>query len=568
MDSFRISDTNPQGYREITIEGQQGPSPSLPVKNVASLSWLESLELKASGLLKSVVTINFHNQELVVRVSDIKNVLHIPDAAIMEADSNHHLTELIEEGFECASHHIPYSVFEQYKQENRLDQFRLLESLSFSEAIPLSELINADRGGYLQEYLQAEQEMETRCDAMLVNLDQLYQEAEGKLVTKDRDERIIQRMSLEELDSIKKVIKSTYKTVMRSPIQTEVQEQVFHVGHNYRIVVDASKEDVKITTLFGKLLGEGSYGVALRPIDLLEGQWGTDESAVLKLSKATDTDSEQLIQEATILSKIHAKGLVLGIQKPLKLVKDVLSGSSQYCHLGHLHQGDLQSVISNPEKQATLKLEDRLSIAYQLSHGITEMHRQHVTHGDIKGPNIFFDSHDPEGIGPHVFVADHGGGIDHTSENVPFQLSKTDIYRREQDDMASRSAHRQKNMALYEEIEKSADVFATCSTFCSLFTGEMPYEGKDLIVNSKLGQKLMDSGLSEETVDLLVKGLDIDYSQRPDMATITHSIIKDLETVAPERAAILRNLSLEDSSDTTSESSSTFSGGSISSQSM
>jgi serine/threonine protein kinase len=98
----------------------------------------------------------------------------------------------------------------------------------------------------------------------------------------------------------------------------------------------------------------------------------------------------------------------------------------------------------------------------------------------------------------------------------------------------------------YKKIEKKADVFATSSVICSIFTGDFPYDGspgaKGYKVKDNLRQQLKEAALSEETIDLLIKGLSVDYNERPDASTLLEAIKKDMYSKGPKKAKIIEDL--------------------------
>jgi len=239
---------------------------------------------------------------------------------------------------------------------------------------------------------------------------------------------------------------------------------------------------------------------------------------------------------------------VLGIQKELRLIKDVFKGESKHCHLGPLYHTDLLNLVLDPNDQLALNSADKIGMAYQLMHAIFHMHSQSITNGDIKPENVFCNFTNRDATGPLLFLSDFRGGIDHSEDFVPLQITTTQNYRFRQDDVASKRAYEEGNRELYKKIEEKADIFAACSLICSIFIHEIPYEdepgSQNWSTKENLQEELIMAGLSIDTAKLVIQGLEIDYEKRPGVLEILNVIQHDLATLSPDRYQILHHLSL------------------------
>ncbi|MBA3817042.1 MAG: hypothetical protein H0X29_11105 [Parachlamydiaceae bacterium] len=458
-----------------------------------------------------------------------------------------------------------------------LGKLKDLERLSKTMELPFIEIFESSESGKLDEYifhatadlaakndLDLKSRVDEKCKNIFANLDALYLankdplSENSNLITQNSEGQFVQQMTPKELESIKKVIKSSL--MIFDKIHPKKEQIISDSNSKHRILVEKSGDSLKITALFGKLLGVGGAGVAIRPIDLSTGNLATGEGAVIKKPINTDNDAE-IIREFTLLKKIHAEKEILGIQRPVRLIRDVMSNTEAqvvHIHSGAIYETDLQDILEpkgNREglepQQRLLSLEDGTSIAYQLLHGVSHLHEQSITHGDIKPGNMFcnFKTSDEETAktGPHLYLADLGGSIDHTEkDSVNSETTGTPEYRPEIDAERSLIASKAGFKDLHMHIEKKVDVFASCSVICSIFTNELPYsiveEGsvKRFVIKEGLEKQLIDRGLSLETVTLLIKGMAPKHDDRPDIIEIFKVFETGISSLGPEREKFLR----------------------------
>lgn len=417
-----------------------------------------------------------------------------------------------------------------------------ISELSQKLGVTRSELIKASENsqGSIDNIL-----VNLKCQTTFSNLDRLYKETAP-------EEKEALAAHMQELTTIKNIVRIAYQSMARSPFNKDA-EIVIPVN-NHKILVQDSAEGLKLDTIYGERLGMGGQGEALRSVNFMAGTAG-----VLKLPRREEFEGE-LKHEAAILNKLNPRSTVLGIQKPVRLVSDLLQVAkmkdrtegdtfSTYGHFGAKYDTDLSEI--NP---ATIKLKDKLSIAYQLFYGLNHMHKQNITHGDIKPENIFFDqSRDPK-VGPRVYLADFGGVIDHSDPDRAHSFPvTTKNYRGAADDNASYAAHDVGNLKLQQQIEAKADVFATCVSLCrSLLpkiatNPDFPYlvggTGRPTDrLDPSLKEVLLKARISDSTSDLLIRGMSSDYKVRPDARTLLDAVRKDLEAASPNRAAAMKKL--------------------------
>lgn len=546
MDSIRFSEPNSQNLSEIIVQGLENPQLTVTTKKVSALNFFEKFKIWASEILfgKSFVRLNAEDGPRLIKIEDLTHKLGLSSTELQTAETEGALEGMIKLAVEAKNYHIPFSTILAHKDEGTLEELRYLEFMADSLHLPLHELITAKQQGNIQEFIKDAQEVENKCYETFKKLDDLYQETNGIIVTKGEDERIKTRMTPQELQNIKDVIRSAYKILAQHPNgPKEKHEKVISISKDYHILVEDSDETYKITGLFGNLLGHGGTGVVVKSLDLLSGSWSKSAESVLKIPKISDPDSIQLLHEVNLIEKINPNGSVIGLQKPLKVVRDVFKGTAAHCHMGPEYQTDLGKVFEIPGTQMSLKPEDKISLAYQLIHGVYHIHQMKITNGDIKPQNVFCDLQSEDERGPLLFLADFGGAVDHTAPILTLPESTTALYRQNRDENVSFQAHMDNNRDLYFEIESKADVFATSSVICSIFTGLMPTilneESRDLIKDPNLQQQLTDAGLSLETARILIKGLDVDYTKRPDAETLLTAIRDEFTTIAPERSKLL-----------------------------
>lgn len=552
MDPIKFLRPDIHGRSEIVASSFDNPqrvNPHLSVttKKISNLNFLDKFVMWVSEKIfgKEFVKLNSSDGPRLLKISDLTQKLGMTKQQILDTEVQGNLEEMIKLGVEAKTYSIPFSTIMRYKDAGQLEELRYMEFMADSLYLPLRELLIAKENKTLNEYLKGAQEVENKCYETFKKLDELYSEVEGKIITRKGES--FRAMSLQELDTIKSVVRSACKILAQHPKGRSDFEQVVSVNKDYYFLVKSSPESYKITGLFGSLIGRGTMGIAAKTLDILNGSWSKGSEAVLKMSQVTDENSDQIIQEGFITGIINKGGYVLGVQKPLRIIRDVFAGSAKHCHLGPEYQTDLSNIIFDPDSKFSLSTKDKISFGYQMIYGVAHAHRMKITHGDIKPANVFCDLDFDGEKGPLLFLSNFGGALDHTSSSIPLQIITTEEYRQKLDDIISLDAYNAKDRDLYFEIEAKADIFATCSVICSIFTYLLPTEedvkSKDLIMDPLLPQQLADAGLSPETVHFLVQGLDIFYKKRPDAATLLAVIRNDLALIDPERSKLLLALS-------------------------
>ncbi len=307
----------------------------------------------------------------------------------------------------------------------------------------------------------------------------------------------------------------------------KIKSTVRNAFHSLELVADHD-----LTFHFGKKLGAGDNASVIQRVDLLRGTLLTGDESVLKVPKSSDRDSKQINNEVNILNKVHAKGLVIGMQKQLRLVKDMFAKrKAPDGHLGAYYEGSLQDISKLSNK---LDFFEKRNFAYQLAEGLNHLHSIGITHGDIKPENIFFNSghREEDGIAK-AYLGDFGGAVDHTLSEILPQINVSMLYRPMDDNIASQKAFREGNVQLYKEIEESCDVYAMASVICELFTGEIPYNGspsddRTYQIKPELVDELEKTGLSLKTIDLLTQSLNLSYESRPKIIDLLAALSKEL----------------------------------------
>lgn len=487
---------------------------------------------------KKVTWIDDNDQTIVIKVSDLALKLGISKLSILE-----------------------------YIEKEQIFKLKNLERLSKIFNLPLTQLVKKELNGQLDNYLINASNIEKKSHEACKKLDELYEDLKGNLMSQDKDGMFQNHISIQELESIKKVVKIAYRALaLEDDPDTKESVKIISTEHNHHILVKSSATSIDITGLFGKRIGEGMYGMVIHTVDLLAGKLVSGEEAILKQPKYQllmdgEVQKDEALRERNLIDKIHGqKKIILGIQKPLKVIKNIfIPNSTIHCHLGALYQTDLEDILhvkpskpdEIPKEKRVLKEGDQISLAYQLLHGITHMHANEITHGDIKPANIFcnFLSGDQQkDIGPLLFLSDFGSGIDHAMQDSVTQISEgTADYRVKDDNIARDAARSANDSSLYKEIEKKADVFATCSTIFSFFTNMSPFEGIPIEGNCIVDKNFLQNGfegkgLSQPTIDLLIRGLSMNYKERPNAAEILFAMQKDLESstkISPERIGLL-----------------------------
>jgi serine/threonine protein kinase len=399
--------------------------------------------------------------------------------------------------------------------------FIKISDLSRKLNIPENEIVDASKEGTLEELIQ----VEMRCEFIFRKLDQLYLDLENAENIHPQD--VFKPIAHEDLEGMKKVVKSAYTALAQNADLQKIQKPV----SSHIVISSPDSDSIRITGLFGKVVGEGTLGKAVHTVDLMKGEWAAHDEAVLKIPKATSAMEleNDIANEVEILEKIHKNGQVLGIQKRLKLVRNVLSTLPKAVgHMGQYYDDRLSNMID----RSTLAPIQKMHMAYQLFHGLAHMHKLSITHGDIKPDNVFCR-------GDGAFLADFGGALDHAKRGE-HTLDKfatptySPTYRVKQDQIDSEDAFMEREFDEQKKIEMKADVFALCVTVYELFVQTKPFDSKHqpysghLVITSDAEEQLMNVRLSKETAQLIVQGLAKDRLKRPSAEKIAEALKKDL----------------------------------------
>lgn len=304
-------------FSEITIMGLGKAEVRIKAVSKAHLflKWKIWITEKIFG--KKFVLLHVNQQPFLLKIKDVSERLGISRKEIIASEKEGSINSLMKLAFEAKSYHVKLSMLSKYRKPENLEKLHYLEYLADSFNLPLFELLEAEEAGNFEEYMKKIMDVEKRSDTAFKKLDQIYKEVDGRLITKSEDGNLKTMMSLEELNSIKKVIKAAYKILVMSPKSFSVEvEQIIRISENYSILAKSSEKEFRVIGLFGKLLGCGNLGIVVHTVDLLEGQWTKGEYAALKIPQILDENSSQIIREETLIKKIHKDQLVLGIQNP------------------------------------------------------------------------------------------------------------------------------------------------------------------------------------------------------------------------------------------------------------
>ncbi len=481
---------------------------------------------------KKFVEIKLNNDDLLVRISDIALELNISKEMIIEAEKSDSLEELINLAVEAKHYNVDYTLF---KNAEDIHELEYLGYLADSFHLTLEEVLLAKKEGRLDEFIETAKQVESKVEAVY-----------KKLVATDSDENLQLNQAIK---TIKLTIRSAFKVLAQKRAPTKDLEMIIPMTKYHSILVKTSGDSLKITGLFGKKLGEGSFGIAFQGVNLLEGVLELGDESVVKMPKAHQASQSQIIQEVKILGTIHAEKTVLGIQKALKEVKDVRSimfpTSAKTGHIGAFYETDLKSVIASEKK---LSLFEKASVAYQLLYGLDYLHSKGITHGDIKPANIFFNrGKNNDETRSLAFLADFGDAFEHELEHESLRRRVfTPVYKPYADEELSKTAVMDNDFKTYRLIEEKSDVYAMCATICQIYTKKMPYLRTtrigDFIVDVNLKKQLTDNGANAEFADLLIQGLNTDYKLRPTSSELLEAAKKDMEAADPQKAEIIENL--------------------------
>lgn len=137
-----------------------------------------------------------------------------------------------------------------------------------------------------------------------------------------------------------------------------------------------------LSCLVAKQIGRGSSCTVQKIHDLLTG-----ESQAIKFSR--HEKNHHLHQEYTYLNKIHANGLVTGIQEPFqRIIRLAHPSDTQPPPEGYvlpLYSCNGDDYVKNGKEKTQREI---MEVMYQLIKGLEYLHTNQMAHGDLKHENI------------------------------------------------------------------------------------------------------------------------------------------------------------------------------------
>lgn len=276
----------------------------------------------------------------------------------------------------------------------------------------------------------------------------------------------------------------------------------------------------KITGLFGRILGSGGFGTAMRTTDaatLAETSGEeTKDLGVLKLPNDANARNE-VLSSAKVIADLHklAGGKPEGIQDRIRIVTNKQTGDFG---------------ISSPHYTGSIdqiKHSDMtpLVIAHgfkQLCAGLAFMHKNNIAHRDIKPENVFVRRGSSENdwkfhLADFDLANYHNKTIDKRARGTP-------NYKGNNDWKDYEAAVSYGLLQFAREIDFQADIFALCLTLYSLATGDI-YGRPDQI---KLEAQIKDNNLC----DLIFRGMSQDRTKRPSIKEIQNAVDRYYKSLA------------------------------------
>lgn len=282
--------------------------------------------------------------------------------------------------------------------------------------------------------------------------------------------------------------------------------------------------------LAGKYLGKGGYGIVVETYDLFTGKLSGE---AIKIAKLKDRANDSLGNEILITKRLNPNDNSIGLQKRVRhFTHRSKKAESRTIHWGPKYDSDLTDTSGFTDTQ-------RLNAASDLFKGVTHAHSLHITHGDIKPRNIFYNHSTQK-----VFLADWGESIDFTREGSYPPASYSRLYRSQQDAVKSIQLTKAINKAITDfnenktrllkaalmRHEQACDVFASCMTLIKMYTSyypfgtHQPYSSDAPPLKPELKKDLESCGLSKLTIELIYKGLSKNSIERPSAAEIRDAL--------------------------------------------
>jgi len=285
-----------------------------------------------------------------------------------------------------------------------------------------------------------------------------------------------------------------------------------------KVITDTNlpPQDRKVIYLFGKLLGKGGFGKVMHTYDAGTNTFvdGKDGMASMK-SVSTPQSKEEIVKSAKIIADLHksAGGKAEGIKDHELIVTDKANGNIG--SLSTLYDGSIEQRAIRVRMNPTV-----ISSAFkQLAQGLDLMHRNKIAHRDIKPANILARF---EADGTNEF---HLNDFDFANLYVKGESRRDDpgtvMFKPILDRRAYGNAFSNDDLELQREIAFQMDIFAMCSTFYFLASGELPYDPLSngypsfTTPRSELEEKLRKKVNSKEFCDVIIQGLNEDRTKRP-----------------------------------------------------
>lgn len=359
------------------------------------------------------------------------------------------------------------------------------------------------------------------------------------------------QLNASDLETIEKVIHSAFIALQDHPehLGAKIVDCVIPVTHHVQLIVSSEPGMFRLIGLFGDQIGMGGEGRITHVVNLMTGDFEDGDEGVAKILHPKLLE-QQMQREETLLQKLNPEGKLIGIAKPLKHFTLKIP-QEKHVLVGPYYQD--KDLFTDYEVARNRSPEDKLWIVYQITHGLSEMHKRKMTHGDLKEENIFI------GKNASAYIGDFGGCLDHADENIfdrndvftPSYCVRTDL-------VLAKHARKRHDKRLLEVIKEKGDIFAV-----SLLIARYLLDGADIFpvdpeeaeakhifaydkgndleaTYEEFSEPLKSCNLSDETIALLWSGLCSQYIYRPTIDKIRASLEEDLKAHAPKRYAQLK----------------------------
>lgn len=317
------------------------------------------------------------------------------------------------------------------------------------------------------------------------------------------------------------------------PSKEEIGKVIVHEiplsERKIKIVTTLNGTDRQIVGLFGKIIGEGSFGKIARTVDLVSGKFTDPKHPMAVWKTAKNSQYTKHIQGAAgLIELLHklAGGKAPGIQDPLTPLEDGV-GNTYY------DGPSLDKVLIETNLERNMTPERTMHAAYQLAKSLYLMHKNHTVHGDIKPANILVRTGEKDEDWEFSYGDLDGAGRYDKNEPIP-PNTRTNYYLPREDVEAFEKADLNRDFKLMEEIDSKSDVFAYCMAMYEIANTKdhPPFPQADdehpiidktpeqLIMNDKLTYMIKDKTMRE----LIVKGMAADYTKRPSAEEIMNAL--------------------------------------------